>query len=189
MKRILILCLIVCFSLVGISGVASAATKAGDSTVFGTLSYDASTLDIESGPSLDISTFAAAVGVGRFFTDSFQAELALIGQTTTFDMGGSEDITQQSIGLEVRPNFHFNTAGNVVPYVGLTLGYLWYEFLFEGDSTGSFLYGGQAGIKQFVRDNAYIQYEIGYTATTFEIEDTDIDDGDLRVSIGMGFSF
>ena len=188
MKRVLGMCLVVCFAVAGVFGVASAATKAGDSTVFGTLSYDASTLDVDGVDSFDMSTFAAAVGVGRFFTDNFQTELALIGQTTTFDMG-SEDITQQQLGFEVRPNWHFNTAGNTVPYIGLTLGYLWYEFMFEGSDTGAFMYGAQAGIKQFVKENAYIQYEVGYTMSELEIQDTDVDFSDLRFSIGFGLKF
>ena len=108
MKKILVTCLVVCFAVVGISGVASAATKAGDSTVFGTLSYDASTFSGEGGD-LDFSTFAASVGLGRFFTDSFQVELGLIGQSMTISEGGM-DMTLQQMGLQVRPNFHFNTA-------------------------------------------------------------------------------
>ena len=185
MKRILVMCLVVCFAVMGISGVASAATKAGDTTVFGTLSYDATTFEPESGSSLDISIFAASFGVGRFFTDSFQTEIGLIGQTMTLSNGGSETI--QQLGLAVRPNFHFNTAANTEPYIGLTLGYLWAD-LFD-ESTGAFLYGGQAGIKQFMNDNSYLQFEAGYTVSTLDFDGMDLDTGDLRLSVGFGCKF
>jgi len=184
-KKLLVICLAVCFAVMGISGVASAATKSGDSTVFGTLSYDASEFSGEGG-SLDFSTFTASAGLGRFFTDSFQVELGLIGQSMTISEFG-EDMTLQQMGLQVRPNFHFNTDSSTVPYVGLALGYLWVDF-FEED-TGAFLYGGQAGIKQFVTENAYLQIEAGYTASTIEIGDEDIDVGDLRLSVGVGCKF
>lgn len=190
MKRILALCLVVCFSVMGVSGVASAATKAGDSIVFGSLSYDANTLAVQHvDENIDISTFAANVGLGRFFTDNFEAELGVVGQTTTYDVGHGNNLTETQMGFVVRPNWHFNTASNVVPYVGLTLGYLWDQFFEADEETGGFLYGGQAGIKQFVKENAYIQYELGYTATTFKIYNEDIDFGDFRASIGFGWKF
>ena len=186
MKRILVLCLVVCFSVVGISGVASAATRAGDSTIMGTLSYDADNFSTESGGDVDMSIFSAAIGVGRFFTDNFEAEIGLIGQTITIDEGSGSETLQQ-MGLQVRPNFHFNTASNTVPYLGLTLGYLWVD-LFGGDGSG-FMYGGQAGIKQFVSENSYLQFELGYTASDLEIEDTDVALGDFRFSLGVGYKF
>ena len=78
MKRILVMCLVVCCSVAGIAGVASAATKAGDNTVMGTISYDAAEYDGESGGA-DVSILSASVGAGRFFTDSFEVELGLVG--------------------------------------------------------------------------------------------------------------
>ena len=91
------------------------------------------------------------------------------------------------MGLQVRPNFHFNTESNTVPYVGLTLGYFWTEIF--GADDGNFLYGGQVGIKQFIKDNAYMQFEAGYSATSVTFEGEDIDIGDLRLSVGFGVKF
>ena len=144
-KKILVMCLAVCFAVVGISGVASAATKAGDTIISGGISYDMTNLSAE-GFDGDISIFTTTIGVGKFFTDSFETEFGLIGQTMTVDFEG-DSATQQQLGVQVRPNWHFNTASNTVPYIGLTLGYLWVEVAAEGESesTGAFLYGGQAG--------------------------------------------
>ncbi|MFH2068591.1 MAG: hypothetical protein ABII89_03905 [Candidatus Omnitrophota bacterium] len=184
MKRILVMCLAVCFAVAGISGAASAAVKAGDGTAMGTLSYNFTTYDGETG-GLDVSTFAAALNVGRFVTDSFQLEFGLAGHSITIDEGGSA--TLQQMGLQVRPNFHFNTESNTVPYIGLTLGYFWTEYFEVSD--GNFLYGGQVGIKQFIKDNAYMQFEVGYNAASIEFYGEDVDVGDLRLSVGFGVKF
>ena len=84
MKRIMAVCLAVCLAVLGFSGVASAAVKAGDGTAMGTLSYNFTTYDGDGGD-LDISTFAAAFNVGRFVTDSFQLELGLAGNSVTLE--------------------------------------------------------------------------------------------------------
>ena len=189
MKKILVMCLVACFAVVGISGVASAATKAGDLYLDGGLSFNAATIEVES-EDFDASMFMANVGVEKFFTDSFATEFGILGMAANIDISG-DDISLTGIGLQVKPNWHFNTASNVVPYVGLNLGYAWLGTDVEGEDAdgNAFIYGAQAGIKQFIKENVCLQYEVSYTMGTLEMEDTDIDIGDLRIGVGIGYKF
>jgi len=45
------------------------------------------------------------------------------------------------------------------------------------------MYGGQVGIKQFIRDNVFLQIEGSYLRTEFLGEETNI----FKVLLGLGF--
>lgn len=173
MKKTLI-CLMVLGLIIGGSGFASAAVQKGDTTL---------TLDLAfTNTETDYGTFdqnlTARVALGRFLTDNFQLEGILSG--VTGEMGdGALDYTYGA--LLVRPNFHFATETATVPYIGAAAGIFHIEMGSESET--SFIWGGQVGLKQFIRDNVFLKMEASYLMT--EVEGTDMDI--FKILVGLGF--
>ncbi len=148
--------------LVGVATL-SAGTKAGDKTA----SITASVMFPEEGD----TSFMMMGSFGYFVTDAFQIEVTGMGM-------GSEG--EYGLYFQARPNFHFLTSGNVVPYVGATVG----VYLFgNGDSVSDFIYGGQVGIKSFLNERTFLQLEGLY------LRQSDADTGYGSITLGLGFRF
>jgi hypothetical protein len=148
------------------AGVSSAAIKAGDNTLTVSGQY--------SWPSHGDSVWQVAGNYGRFFTDSFQLESGI-------GLAGTSGFNEQII--QVRPNFHFNTQSNAVPYIGATLGW---QHVGDGVSDSTFIYGAQVGIKTFIKENAFLQFELNYIKTSTSILGQT---GSTNLTLGMGFKF
>jgi len=175
MKRLLGV-LAVCLIL-GLSGHAFAGTAAGDNTVVGSVAYSNINSDLEV-DHVDVSVWSVTgqLAVGRFVTDQIQLEVAAEGM-----WGGMEDGSIYMVGLTLRPNFHFATQSATVPYIGAAVGGLFYDFVEESDTI--FVYGAQVGLKQFIRENAFLQMEGRWRR--FEIESEDIDLFQIFVGFGL----
>ena len=171
MKKILI-CLLVLGLFIGISRVASAAVQQGDTT----LTFSASLYnDIYDGEDTAYWAFKGDITLGRFLTNNFQIEGDLGGIWREYGSWSA-----YYVYLLIRPNFHFSTESATVPYIGASGGLAVYG------STGSedvyeVLYGAQAGIKQFIRDNVFLQIEGAYLRYTEEKTD------EFSISLGLGF--
>ncbi|HOL22669.1 MAG TPA: hypothetical protein PLQ41_07445, partial [bacterium] len=95
--------------------------------------------------------------------------------------GDIEGESYHYVSLLVRPNFHFATESATVPYIGVAAGLFTYDIF--GEDSSEFMYGGQVGIKQFIRDNVFLQIEGSYLRTEFLGEETNI----FKVLLGLGF--
>ncbi|MCM8776730.1 MAG: porin family protein [Candidatus Omnitrophica bacterium] len=173
MKKILS-CLFVAGLIIGIAQFASAAVQQGDTTL--TLNVGYSYMDIAEGEtsSWDIT---GRIALGKFLTNNFQLEGILNG--TVGEMYESLDYHYGAI--VIRPNFHFATEGATVPYIGAAAGFFFYDI--EGESDTNFIWGGQVGLKQFIRDNVFLQMEASYLMTEMIDEELNL----FRILVGLGF--
>jgi opacity protein-like surface antigen len=160
--------------VIGVSTVAFAGVQAGDTTI--TLSSAFTYTDVIE-PEVTSWDITGRIALGRFLTNNFQLEGILNGSVG--DIFDSADYYYGA--LLVRPNFHFSTASATVPYIGASVGMFFLDI--EGEGETNFAYGGQAGIKQFVRDNVFVQVEGSYLRTAIFSEDVNL----WRVFLGLGF--
>jgi len=179
MKRLLGV-LAVCLIL-GFAGHAFAGTAAGDNTVIGSVAW--TNLGVED-EDVNIWDVSGQIAVGRFVTDQLQLEVAASGLWMGSDIEGvSED--EYMFGIMLRPNFHFGTQSATVPYIGAAVGgYFWN---YEGEEDTVFSYGAQIGLKQFIKENAFLQIEGSWQR--FELEDLDAAIDAFRVWLGFGLKF
>ncbi|MCD6221345.1 hypothetical protein J7K25_04230 [bacterium] len=148
--------------ILGFAGFVSAGTQAGDKTfnIYASISI----------PEEGDTTWMAMISGGYFMTDQFQLE----GATALI---GTEDLTFGMIML--RPNLHFATAGTTVPYIGGTLGTTF------GDYDTEFIYGGQIGLKQFINERTFLQWEGSYTIMDVEGDSS----GTFMITLSIGLKF
>ncbi len=138
---------------------AGAETKQGDLEINSQLSYIHTNTDDFDDSS---STTALSLRLGYFFTPALNAEgaLTIVGTST-----GDVDVTATS--LLARSNYHFNTSGQVIPYVGPSFGIFHSSIdtgAFDESETGGSI-GGQAGVKSFLTENVAITAEWNITRT------------------------
>ncbi|MCM8818365.1 MAG: hypothetical protein NC915_02660 [Candidatus Omnitrophica bacterium] len=160
MKKVLICMLIVGLAL-GFSSIGSAEVKQGDknfviSVGYGWFSAGAKDWDGTYG-----------LGMGFLLTDQFELNIGVSGQWNTF---GDE------VNLLVKPNFYMETQSKINPYIGLALG-----ANFGGGT--EFAGGAQIGMKQFISDNTFIQYELSYLRLFTDNLNS------VTFSLGLGFRF
>ncbi len=128
------------------TGTAQAKTKARDVEVNLQFSYFFLGIDEDRSEGItgdDVNLLSLQGRLGYFLDDevSVESTLTLVhedtGPTTAF-------------ALDFRPNYHFNTEGAVVPFIGGSMGVMHVDTS-VGDDTG-FLFGAQAGIKSFLSE-------------------------------------
>jgi len=175
MKR-LVLCMLAIGLLIGMSTFASAGVQSGDTTL--TVSAAYTYLDMPDYDEINSWAISGRVALGKFFTDNFQLEGIFTGMYGEFIDG---EVDGSFGALLVRPNFHFSTQTATVPYLGAAAGIFFVDF--EVFDETSFVYGAQAGIKQFVRDNVFVQVEGSFLRTEIESEDINL----WRIYMGLGF--
>lgn len=177
MKRILGVSLVILLLTIGLAGGSFAGTKAGDKEVGVQMSLNH---DFNG----DGSTATQFSGdVGYFFTDAFEAGVSV---GINWAEAGDVDVTSVS-GFGIA-NYHFNTSSNIVPYVGAGAGfeYASYDDGNSDDSNTEFAIEGHVGIKQFVAERTFLNYQVQY----HRLVGSDIeDDGRINATIGVGFSF
>ena len=98
------------------------------------------------------------------------------------DSGDDSSYNAATVGFA---DFNFN-FGDFVPFVGVTFGYLYGDNVDE-----TFIAGPEAGLKYFVKDDAFLFGRANYD---FLFEDTDdadeaFEDGRFVYTIGIGLTF
>lgn len=171
MKKIIVV-LAAC-AMLAVAVNASASVQAGDTTVDGSIAYSRYSSGDYS--DWDVTT---QISFGRFLTEAISLEGSAYG---------SFGDNTKMIGLLLKPNYHFNTGTSNVPYVGIALGAFLTEidFGFGDYKETDFVYGAQAGIKQFISEKAFIKWEASYLKVDMDPEDTDI----FQLFVGFGFKF
>ncbi|MCX7917326.1 MAG: porin family protein [bacterium] len=159
MKRFLVIGILGLF--LGISSIASAETSKSDKNFVISVGYGY----FFNGA--DKWDGTAGIGFGFFLADAMELNITV---NSAWDSFGD------SVSVLLKPNFYFNTQSNVNPYMGIALG-----ATFNGGT--DFTYGVQIGAKQFISENTFIQYEIGYQ----RIED--VDSNSVVFALGLGFKF
>ena len=123
--------------------IVGAETKKGDIEINTQVSFVHTDIDDVS----DNSTAVILNGrVGYFFTPAinFAGSLGIIGNST-----GDTDIVVTV--FEGRSNYHFNTSGKIIPYLGPSIGFL-YSSIDSGDfdeSDGGGIFGAQLELRLF----------------------------------------
>jgi len=156
----------------------------------GSMDMDWKTLDPDKGDSTDITEYNVLVGVGYFITDMFEVGPEIGYLSTEKETSGSKDEnTMWSLG--VKANAHFNLDMQMVPYVGVNLGF---GSIDNGDTDdSSFLYGVQAGVDYFITESVSVNPELRYTMGSFKLgspgNEMDYDYSDLSLMIGIAAHF
>lgn len=147
-----VLCLIVALLPLSVPS-AFAGTQAGDKelAIGGSITY----MDPDSGGTSTAITLYPAFH--WFVTDAFSIGASLTGNWNLPDEG--EDTV--SYGLYFEPNYHFNTASDLVPYTGIHIGSYFVDS--DGNSDTYLAYGAQGGIKYFLSEDISFKTEGRYT--------------------------
>ena len=117
-----------------------------------------------------------------FFTEGFS--LGVRQDVSISDGSGDDDSSWAGATVGVA-NYNFN-FGDFVPFVGVTLGYLYGD-----DVDDTFIAGPEAGLKYFVKDDAFLFGRVNYDflfESGDEAEDN-FDDGRFLYTIGIGLTF
>ncbi len=154
------------FSLV-LTPTAGAETKGGDLEINTSVSYiNTDTDEVDD----DNNTLSLIGRLGYFFTPAINTEgaLQIIGNSN-----GDTDFL--AVAFNIRANYHFNTSGTVIPYLGPAVGIthtaIDADGFDESETGGS--YGGQVGLKSFLTETVAITTEWSLTRTAgFEFDST-----------------
>jgi hypothetical protein len=160
------------------SGTAQAQIAKGNNQLIFNFNFQDSTVSSEGSSDSDSQLWSINGSFGRFFTKHLQASI-----TASAFLSETEGTSSDPSGyLGLRADWHFNPQSTAVFYLGVQG-----SSYFTGgeDSQNEFGYGGQLGIKAFMRENIFFNAEALYLKTdfdTFEIETT-------SVLLGIGFQF
>ncbi|MGH8196047.1 MAG: outer membrane beta-barrel protein [Woeseiaceae bacterium] len=140
--------------------------------------------DLE-GPIGDTIFFQAGYGV--FLRDGIVVR-AMLSHAVLEDVAG-EDTDYRSSEAGIAGEYHFDLGGNLVPYLGLGLG--WHRSQFADLDESALVYGPRFGMKYFVADNAALDLEITYefAAADVFINDFEAEDTDLSSAVGFRILF
>ena len=128
----------------------------------------------------DSNAVAVDATVGYYFTDIFEAGLR---QNVT--VAGNEDDQSFNGSSTVFADLVFD-AGKLRPFVGVSLGYLYGD-----DTENTFIAGPEAGLKYYVKSDAFVYGRVNYDFlfdSGDEIDDR-FDDGRFVYTIGIGLNF
>ncbi len=131
-----------------------------------------------SSDDFDTTSLSVAASLGYLFTDNFEGALRQDFSFVNAKTGGSSwAATTRAAG-----DYHFD-MGNVWPFVGFTLGYIY------GDNVAdSWVFGPEFGAKYFVNDATYIIGVIGIEWFSKNGGGNDVyDDGRWIYAVGIGF--
>lgn len=136
---------------VGWPQAASAETKAGDLDLSIAGSFSNISVDDSNTSS---NSLTLATKIGYFFAPAHELSLAAFGGLVFAN--GQDNAGFYAVAA--RYDYHFNTQGTVIPYLGPQVGFLGVEA--GGTSATGVLYGGQAGIKFFMteRTTFFVEY-------------------------------
>jgi outer membrane protein W len=167
-KKLLALMLVLV--LVGTMSSAPAATKEGDQELSIALSYQ------KTG---DANTIIASLGIGYFFTEAIEVRATLVA--VRYD-DGDTDATIIYVGADGL--YHFNTAGETVPYVGAGANFVHIDS--GGVSDGAAAVKGIAGLRHFLGEDTTINLEFN----VIKILDEDVSDEiTFQVLVGLSYYF
>lgn len=145
MKRLTVLTAIAC--AVACGQTVNAETQKGSTEVGAQLALQ---VDLDN----DTGTYFGAAKLGYFYSDA----LELVGNLTYVGSTGTADFS--AFGVVFGPDYHFNTEGNYIPYVGVYGG----AFLFDSGGTTSTAgsIDMHVGLKQFLGERTAVDYRISY---------------------------
>ena len=133
--------------------IVGAETKGGDIEINTQVSFIHTNIDDFDD---DTDTLFLTGRVGYFFTPAinFEGALSIIGNSTG-------DIDFVAVSFDGRTNYHFNTSGKIIPYLGPSFG-MFHSDIDAGDfdesDTGG-IFGGQVGVKSFLTETVAITTE------------------------------
>lgn len=170
--RKIVVAVLSCLLVFDVSAVL-AGTKSGDSEIGVQMSYqNMSAGDIDGDVMIIAGKFA------YFLTDAIS-----LGGTTAGVAFSSGDTDVTSVTLELEPNYHFNTASNVVPYAGVHTGMAIVDY---GDGSNSEIdYGLQGGMKFFLSESTAFDTQLRFTR--YSVDDTDVDVKEIRIGLNIYF--
>jgi hypothetical protein len=160
----------------GYAGVGAGDLEAG---VGISLIHSETTIDTPTGSS-DSESDTGIIGgnVGYFFTDIFEAKLAISGIVSS---AGGTKTTQGSVNPGVDAVF-LATRGTVAPFVGVSYG------LAFGDTVGgvdSDYYEGHGGVKIFIRERTSLEIKL----SRFEAVDSAAQTSHTDLGVGLNVYF
>ena len=120
--------------------------------------------------------------VAYFLTEGIS--LGIRQDIAVSDGSGDDDSSWSGASVGVL-DFNFN-FGDFVPFVGVTFGYLYGD-----DVDDTFIAGPEAGLKYFVKDDAFLFGRVNYDflfESADEAEDN-FDDGRFLYTLGIGLTF
>jgi len=124
-------------------------------------------------------SFGVNFVIGYFFADGWEVAAR---QTANFSSGGDDT---WNASTRVALDYHFD-LDRFQPYIGVNGGYVY------GDSVNdTWAAGPEAGVKYFIKDEAYIFAQIEYQFFFRDAGDADdnFDDGQFVYTLGVGFTF
>lgn len=151
-----------------------AAPDAGDRTL--TLSGTGS-----SDNDFDSNTFGLAGELGWFMSQSL--ETGVRQSISLNDRPGGSD---WSGGTRVFANWHFGGQNAFQPFAGISLGGFYGEQV-----TDTFAGGPELGMKYYVKDKTFIEFQAEYQFLFESADDIDdrFDDGAFLYTLGIGYNF
>ena len=132
-------------------------------------------------------TISADAGYGWFVRDG----LLLLGTVSyaILEDVAAEDSDFRTSELGVAAEYHFRRDRNLVPYLGLGVG--WRSTEFDDVTNRGVTYGPRAGIKLFLADNVALDFELVYRLARDDlfVNDFVVEDSDLTSAIGLRVLF
>lgn len=173
-------------ALLAVTATAQTAAQKWELSLMGSFNYTWANTPVEVDNNLTL--YNLTIGAGYFVSNPLEikAGLSIMG----FDGAIGSDSDQGSVSGFVVPltlgaDYHFNTKGKFVPYVGFSIGVFVMGAGF-GESVagmGSVLGEGHAGFKQFLSSDVAFNFQVGYQYAPLPFVDLN------AVTANIGFSF
>ncbi len=128
----------------------------------------------------DAGSFGINAELGYYLTDEFLVNLR---QNVGFsDFGESSWNGATTVAVD----YQFDLDA-FRPFIGFGVG-----FLYGDDSNDSFIFGPEAGLKYYVKDETFLYGRVAYQFIVDDVDDADdqsFSDGTFEYVIGIGFNF
>jgi hypothetical protein len=132
-------------------------------------------------------TITADAGWGWFVRDALELRASLA--YAILEDVAAEDSDFRTRQLAGGFEYHFRRAHELVPYLGLELG--WRATEFSDVTRSGLVYGPRGGVKIFLADNVALDFEVVYLLAGDDVfvNDFAIEDTDLSTAIGLRVLF
>lgn len=150
---------------------ALAGTKAGDMEA----SFSGAVTMVQPSGGEGSTQAVVATTLGYFITDAAAVNANVVG------MWSDEKVA--AVGNLINLKWHFNTAGQIVPYAGPQVGIFYWND--DGNDSTEFAWGALAGVKIFVSENVNVFVEANFQRVELSPDALDI----YAALFGIGFLF
>ena len=132
------------------------------------------------------TTLALGLSGGDFLTDRLEIGGGVAAVHSFLDEVGVGSASQTSFGLSGNVTFNFPAGGNLVPFVGLAVGPIFYS----GDGLSSteatlILPSVQVGVRQMVGNSASVNFGLSFAHQLNALGVKDLNGNQLALTIGM----